>query len=335
MSRKLASVQKIVSINPIPDADAIEVAKVLNWNVVVKKDEFKVGDLIIYVEPDAWLPHELAPFLSKGQEPKEYESIVGNRLRTTKLRGQLSQGLILPMFDYSIDLFEGDDVSSLLDIIKWEPPVLAQLSGMVKGAWPSAVPKTDEDRIQTFTDDQWAELSQFKYEMTEKLEGASATFGLIDGEFFVGSRNLNLKETEDNTFWKIAHRFEIEKKMRAENMFNVVIQGEIIGEGIQGNHYEVKGQHFYVFSMFNIETGEYLSPELRTTLTESMQLNHVPYLGNMVFNASTKVDDVLALANGKSAVNVNKMREGVVFKRVNGQEHFKAVSPNYLLKKGE
>jgi RNA ligase (TIGR02306 family) len=239
------------------------------------------------------------------------------------------------MFDYSIDLFEGDDVSSLLDIIKWEPPVLAQLSGMVKGAWPSAVPKTDEDRIQTFTDDQWAELSQFKYEMTEKLEGASATFGLIDGEFFVGSRNLNLKETEDNTFWKIAHRFEIEKKMRAENMFNVVIQGEIIGEGIQGNHYEVKGQHFYVFSMFNIETGEYLSPELRTTLTESMQLNHVPYLGNMVFNASTKVDDVLALANGKSAVNVNKMREGVVFKRVNGQEHFKAVSPNYLLKKGE
>jgi hypothetical protein len=55
----------------------------------------------------------------------------------------------------------------------------------------------------------------------------------------------------------------------------------------------------------------------------------------MVFNASTKVDDVLALANGKSAVNVNKMREGVVFKRVNGQEHFKAVSPNYLLKKGE
>ena len=95
--RKLATIRCISAIHPIPDADAIEVAQVDNWKVVVKKGEYRVGDLVVYCEVDSWIPHELAPFLSKGQEPREYEGIKGERLRTVKLRGTTSQGLILPL----------------------------------------------------------------------------------------------------------------------------------------------------------------------------------------------------------------------------------------------
>jgi RNA ligase (TIGR02306 family) len=94
--RKLASIRKIADIRPIPDADAIEVAVVDGWKVVVKKGEYSVGDLAVYLEIDAWVPHALAPFLSKGQEPREYNGVKGERLRTVKLRGQVSQGLLLP-----------------------------------------------------------------------------------------------------------------------------------------------------------------------------------------------------------------------------------------------
>ena len=99
--RKLASIRKIADIRPIPDADAIEVAVVDGWKVVVKKGEYSVGDLAVYIEIDSWVPYELAPFLSKGQEPREYNGVTGERLRTVKLRGQVSQGLLLKMRNVS------------------------------------------------------------------------------------------------------------------------------------------------------------------------------------------------------------------------------------------
>lgn len=95
--RKLATIRRIAAILPIPNADAIEVAQVDNWKVVVKKGDHRVGELVIYCEVDSWIPHEIAPLLSKGQEPREYEGIKGERLRTVRLRGTTSQGLILPL----------------------------------------------------------------------------------------------------------------------------------------------------------------------------------------------------------------------------------------------
>ena len=89
--RKLASIAEITYIKPIEGADAIECAIVNGgWPVVVKKGEYQVGDVAIYLEIDSWVPHKLAPFLSKGQEPREYNGVKGERLRTVKLRGPLS-----------------------------------------------------------------------------------------------------------------------------------------------------------------------------------------------------------------------------------------------------
>ena len=159
--RKLASIRKIADIRPIPDADAIEVAVVDGWKVVVKKGEYSVGDLAVYLEIDAWVPHALAPFLSKGQEPREYNGVTGERLRTVKLRGQVSQGLLLPLrtvfAEWTDENFQkniledeervGDDLTEALGIQKWEAPISPQLAGQVRGVFPTGlIPKTDQER---------------------------------------------------------------------------------------------------------------------------------------------------------------------------------------------
>ena len=174
--RKLASIRPIREIKSIPGADAICAYRVDSWWVVDSIGKYAVGEMVVYCEPDSWIPHELAPFLSKGQEPREYDGIKGERLRTVKLRGQVSQGLILPIthelqvefshtfqnFEGARSLDEGDEVTEMLGIVKYEPPVPACLAGVVKGAFPSCFPKTDEERIQNLTAT-YAELQECEY----------------------------------------------------------------------------------------------------------------------------------------------------------------------------
>jgi RNA ligase (TIGR02306 family) len=332
--RKLATIRCIAEIRAIPDADAIECAVVDGWTVVVKKGEFKVGDPVIYCEVDSWIPHALAPFLSKGREPSEFEGISGERLRTVRLRKQLSQDLILPLSVAGLmEYFVGMDVSERLGIIKYEPPVPAQLAGVVKGAWPSAVPKTDEERIQNLVSE-WPQLKELDYEVTEKLEGSSMTAAIIDGEFLVCSRNLNLKETEGNTLWAQARKYDIEARMQALGLDNIAIQGELIGEGVQGNHYGIKGQDFYVYSIYDVVKGQYISPRDRQELVDHLGLKHVPVINICATLGNCSVDQVLEYADGNSELNYNKLREGLVFKALDSQAHWKAVSNQYLLKHG-
>jgi RNA ligase (TIGR02306 family) len=332
--RKMASVRKIDAISPIPNADAIEVATIGGWRVVVKRGEFTVGDLAIYCEVDSWIPNAIAPFLSKDKEPREYDGVKGERLRTVKLRGTTSQGLLLTRYaalDKVGEIFEGMDVSELLGIQKYEPAVPAQLAGMVAGPFPSVFPKTDEERIQNLAHE-WHEISTAAYEVTEKLEGSSMSVGLIGGEFIVCSRNLNLAESEGNSFWAQARRYDIEAKMRNQSMDNFIIQGELIGEGVQGNHYGIKGQDFYVFAIYDVNTAQYVSPLQRQQICKDLGLKHVPVISNALYIVKHTVTTILELADGKSQLNPNKLREGLVFKEVGGQAHWKAISNDYLLK---
>lgn len=351
--RKLATIQKILDIAPIEGADVIEVATIRGWKVVVaKKDNYQVGDLVVYCEVDSWIPHKLAPFLSKGQEPREFEGIKGERLRTVKLRGQVSQGLILPVTkEFELPPFiqhkdgnyqnveEGMDVSDILGIIKYEPPVPAQLAGLIKGAFPSQTIKTDEERIQNLKSE-YDRLSNMVFEVTEKLEGSSCQFGLINGEFVVCSRNLNLAETESNSMWQQVRRYDIEVKMRQYNLDGIMIQTEIVGEGIQGNHYKIKGQNIYVFAIYDTNTGQFLTPAQREEIVKVIGLKHVPVIGEFQLAAIggetglDPIESILSYADGMSLINPSVMREGVVFKQVDGQEHFKAVSNSYLIKTG-
>lgn len=334
--RKLATIRKIDAIGPIEGADAIEVATVGGWKVVIKKGEFAVGDLAVYFEIDSWMPVELAPFLSKGKEPREFEGIKGERLRTVKLRGQISQGLLLPIeptcANIVSELFEGLDVSFPLNIVKWEKAVPAQLAGLVKGNFPTQIPKTDQERVQNLTKEIEAAQGSV-YEVTEKLEGSSMTCYLIDGEFGVCSRNLDLKRDEKNAFWQAAIREDIEAKMRDTGPdAQFAIQGELIGPGIQGNIYKLMFIEFRVFDVYNILSGEYLTPVFRKALIERMGLKHVPVLESN-FKLETDVEGLIAKAEGKSVMGdiTGPEREGLVFKQVDGGMTFKAISNKYLL----
>lgn len=326
--RKMATVRVVDSILPIPDADAIECAVIGGWKVVTKKGEFKAGDLAIYCEIDSWIPHELAPFLSKG-EPKEYNGVKGERLRTVRLRKQLSQGLLLPYSVVGTLWGEDDDVSELLNIQKWEAPANPQLAGQVKGNFPSVIRKTDQERVQNIKRDLKERAGQL-FEITEKKEGSSMTCYLIDGEFGVCSRNMDLKRDETNTFWKVAIELDIETKMRGHGLDNSAVQGELIGPGIQGNIYDLNNHTFMAFDIFDIETGEYVLPVARRELLREIGIPQVPLLGYLPL--VDDMDYLLGYAEGKSLLNPKQEREGVVHKAVESQFTFKVISNKYLLK---
>jgi RNA ligase (TIGR02306 family) len=343
MTRKLASIRKIDSLTPIEGADAIECATVGGWKVVAQKGLYKEGDLAVYFEIDSWIPTELAPFLSKGKEPREFEGIKGERLRTVKLRGQLSQGLLMPLEEacknIASQLFEGLDVSFPLNIIKWEKPMNAQLAGLCKGNFPTLIPKTDQERCQNLVKEiVSANESGMKFEVTEKLEGSSMTVYQIKGEFGVCSRNMDLKETEGNSFWTTARKDKIQEKMaEVDEFWDFAIQGELIGPGIQGNIYKLSQPEFRVFDVYNIQSGEYLNPQDRRRLIERMGLKHVPVLAATAelydTLGITDIAQLLKFAEGKSVMgDVNgPEREGIVFKQVDGGMTFKVISNKYLL----
>ena len=339
--RKLATIRKIDLLLPIEGADAIECAVVGGWKVVVKKGEYNAGDLAVYCEIDSWIPTELASFLSKGKEPREFEGIKGERLRTIKLRGQLSQGLLLPLEptceNIVSELFEGLDVSLPLNIVKWEAPINAQLAGQVKGNFPTAIPKTDQERVQNLTKEIKAAFeNNLLFELTEKLEGSSMTCYFIDGVFGVCSRNLDLKRDENNSFWATAIRDDIEAKMRAVGPnpgedWDFAIQGELIGPGIQGNIYKLSKPAFYVFDIYDINKGAYMEPTERQAMVKVLRLNHVPVITIGKDLGIGTVDELLVWAEGKSVLNEKQEREGIVFKQMNGGMTFKAISNKYLL----
>ena len=334
--RKMATIRKINKIVPIEGADSVELAQVDGWNVVVKKGEHQEGSLVVYCEIDSWIPNSIAPFLTAPDRfPKEYLGVKGERLRTKKIRGVISQGLILPLNTLPQNDLEwtdpvGVDVSELLGIVKYDPPLPAQLAGQAKGNFPSLVPKTDQQRIQNIDLDEY----YGEYEVTEKLEGSSCTFYLdLEGNFEVCSRNLSLKETEDNAFWKAARMYNVEQKMKEANLFGYAIQGELVGEGIQGNIYNIKGIDFYVYDVYDVKRSMYVRSEDRQWFASTLDLKHVPVFGNYAITCACTKDQLLDYAEGSSSLNPKQEREGCVLKNLScTSKTFKVISNKYLLK---
>jgi RNA ligase (TIGR02306 family) len=338
MERKLATIREITDIRPIEGADMIELASVGGWNVVVAKNVgHKIGDKVVYCEIDSFLPiKEEFEFLRKSSYKKMGDQ-EGFRLKTIKLRGQVSQGLILPIsvvpivqFATGHDLPEGLDVTEMLGIVKYEPPIPAELSGKVKGGFPSFLHKTDEERVQNLVKEygEYKLTSVHQFYMTEKLDGSSATFYMNKGEFGVCSRNLELLETEGNTFWKVARELDLENKLKDKG--NICLQGELIGEGIQGNPYKIKGQTVHFFNAFDIDKQARLGINEFLVLLDDMELSSVPILDVAMLLPET-VTGMLELAEGKSRLNNNAEREGVVVRSLDNTISFKAISNKFLL----
>jgi len=358
MSRKLVTIREISNIQPIPDADAIEVATVGGWKVVVKKGEFQIGDLGLYFEVDSFLPEtdERFAFLMKSGV-RTFEGERGHVLRTARLRKQLSQGLILPLQLFpeinvggalsspeGILFVKEQDFTDAVNIKKWEPAIDPSMAGQVKGAFPAFIRKTDQERCQNLVEEIFntdGALDE-KYEVSLKMDGSSVTFYSNEGHIGVCSRNLELKINEENAGNTLVRTFiDSGLSTHLPTLGNYAIQGKLMGPKIQGNREGLKEPTFYVFDIQNLDTGEYLGTNNRNDLLLRLselgvKLRHVPVYFNFVSLRELKisnVDELLAYAEGPSLVH--PVREGLVFKRADGQFSFKSISNEYLLKKKE
>ena len=356
MERKLASIQTILEINPIEGADNIVVATVLGWHCVVKKGEFNVGDKIIYIEVDSILP---------ATPEFEFMAKYNYRVKTVRLRKQISQGLVVPISIPSWKNYRvGTDVTEALGIKKYdsEPdvednsPTIAKnkldkfflrfawyrkfFHKKVSGKFPDYISKTDETRIQSIPKVvEFLNISNVS--ITEKLDGQSATFflkksGFRKYEFGVCSRNYRIAFPNGSNYWKIAEKYDIENVLRSmiEKNDLIVLQGEIVGEGIQGNKYKLRGLEFFAYNL--VINGERINIFNRKyfDLLTALGIMCVPYLP-LPFTLPTTVDGWVELSKGVSTVNVATLREGIVVRDYNEKISFKVISPEFLLKNGE
>jgi RNA ligase (TIGR02306 family) len=258
----LATIQRIKAIHPHNNADNLELATVLGWQVVVKKGEFSVGDLVVYICIDTVLP-EIPDF--------EFLRNKNFRIKPIRLRGEESAGIcfplsILPNYDPTdpngiICAVEGMDITTLLDIKHYEKPVPAELAGKAFGGLPGFIIMTDEDNLRSYPD-AVPEMYGRPYYITRKDDGCSGTFFLNGIEFGVCSRKIHLIESEGNGFWRMARKYKIEEAIRAKFPDTpVAVQGEVCGPGIQENHLGLTELELHIFNLFDIKTRTYLGYE--------------------------------------------------------------------------
>jgi len=367
--RELAYIQKIKSLSPIPNADAIEKAEVLGWELVVKKGDFQVEDLCIYVEIDSILP-ELPCF--------EFLRSKKFRIRTLRMRGQISQGIALPLsilkeVDPSYNLANlkiGQDMTEVLQITKYDPESALDVeTEQTKKSWierkysylkwklfgikpvkrddfPSFVPKTDETRVQKMGSALESRAGEAVY-ITEKVEGTSATFvyrrsgnwlaKLLgqDHTFQVCSRNrtiYNSQKSGESThhIMQVAEKYNILEKLKKLNR-NLAVQGEVIGPKIQNNIYKLPELELKVFLIFDLDKQAYVPyVELRRLISE-LELPMVPIIDDET-HIRNDIKYYVELSKGKSKINPNILREGIVIRSLDDNFSFKSINPEYLLK---
>src|SRR5574343_40412 len=261
----------------------------------------------------------------------------GMRIRTIKLRGQVSQGICFPLsvLPENLNIEEDMDVIFELGVIKYEPPIPANLAGRVKGNFPLFIHKIDETRVKTMQKELNKYVGYSCY-ITEKLDGSSATYYIKDGSFGVCSRNLDILESEDNSFWKVARELNIEEKLKQLNG-NYAFQGELIGEGVQKNKYGLKGQTVRFFNIFDIDKFEYFSYENMIKTYNELELQTVPIVDDNYILVND-IDTLVNLSIDKSKL-ASIQREGIVIRLKELQNSnlisFKSINPKFLLAYGD
>ncbi len=353
--RKLASIREVKNIRPIEGRDMIEQVNVDGWNVIVKKGEFKEGDLCVYVEIDSEMP----------QRP-EFEFLKSKNyiIKTMKMAGVRSEGIVFPLsiLPKKVKVELGKDVTKILGITQYnkEPdedtktlfqrmfsyamryPLFRSVfkktikKKKITSTFPHWIRKTDEERIQNKTK---VLAGNYVWTATEKIDGCSATFGMNKDGTVICSRNQQLFDT-DNVWYKVFEKYDIQKVL---NMLvdagakSVVIQGEIIGPKIQGNKYKVEDLQFYVFNV--IMDGVNLSPHRMIADGIPLGLPVVPVVYDTIELQDKTVEDVLGLAHFMSNLNKATLAEGLVFRTYDSNhaviESFKAVNPLFLIQNKE
>ena len=335
--RKLASVQEISEINPHPKAEKFEIAKVLGWQVIVPKGQYKKGDKIVYFEIDSLLPD------CEWSQPMKKKQF---KVATSKVKGQISQGEIFPITimkkddNFDAEVYKlGQDLTDVLGIDKYEKDAdlkvaIPSITNGDKKFPDSSIERTDEPRIQS--NQQYIEMFKGKpYYMTLKYDGVSGTYLIIDDEFYICSRNVRLPFQKDNAYSKVVTKYGLYEKLLKTGK-RYAIQGEVYGHGIIKNFLGVKEVCFAVFTMKDLVENRYLDMQELIDKCKELDLPMVKILeiGDS-FNYTEEQLKEMAKGNYEGTENP---REGIVFRLQKDwfvdEDHrysFKYVNDDFLL----
>lgn len=320
--RKLATIREVSGVAPIEGADSIEIVFVLGWQVVVRKGEFQVGDLVVFYEIDSFLPATDSRYESFKERFSMWDGKEGMRLKTIKLRKTLSQGLVLPVdkFQEIKNPEEGMDVTDILKIEKWEIIEKSFSGSRVQGSgkmFPSFIQKTDQERIQNYGAMVEKYLEE-EFEVSIKKDGSSMTvfsvfpdskyygiakdflskkkkFNLINWlkNLFVKkeltpvsgicSRNILLQLEGDSNFHKAVVNNNLLTILKQSGK-SYALQGEVVAPDIQGNYEKVTTVEFHLFDIFDIDKQEYLLPAERVAFCKTYGIPHVSILTSNSLN---------------------------------------------------
>ncbi len=342
MARKLASVQYVHDIWPIKGADRIECVGVLGWRCVAKKGEFSVSDPCVYFEIDSFLPlDERFSFL--GNTSRKTNELLGDgyRLRTQRFRGQISQGLALPIDILPEGRWEiGTDVSELLGVRKWVVSERATSGGTIIGGLPPEVPKTDETRVQA-EPDLIGEFAGLPFYITTKMDGTSVSMYRVDGKFGICGHNYELADDGKCSFWKWAHEHEVEERLASAGLDDIVFQGEFCAPGIQANPLGLKRPEWYVFTVRDVREGRRLGLDEMVRVCDKARFAMVPLEERGDSLPYRSVEALLARARG--SYSNGRTKEGIVVRpqepvyspRIGASLSMKVINNDYLLAKAK
>lgn len=350
--RKLVSIQRVHNIQPIDGADNIVSASVLGWTCVVRKGQFSEGDLCVYFEIDSFLPEhdfyknsETFSFLVKTSYKSTDWQGNGYRIRTQKLRGKISQGVAFPISvlreivttfsDRTIKLMEGEDVTDLFGVEKFDPPEFNSGVGKTKNPLSHGIYRTDETRIQTYPE-VLDELRGKPYYITSKMDGTSVTMYIKDNQFGVTGHEKEFILDDDCLFYLYAKKYKIMEKLQKLNR-NIAFQGEFCGPGILENRCGLRDYQWYVFNIQDLDTLDFLPYQEFVMICKELDITTVPIVEEgEVFNYTE--EELLEKADG--LYPSGKRREGIVVRpqkeiyseTLSGRLSFKVINNKYLLK---
>ena len=342
--RKLASVQRVWKVEPIEGADNIELVHVLGWQCVATKGQFRPMELCIYFEIDSFLPIDPRfEFLRASSYKKTNLMGEGFKLKTMRFRGQLSQGLVMPLSDFPELGYThiGDDVTEALGVRKWEIEEAATTGGTKIAELPYTVPHTDETRVQA----EPTLIQEFKglpYYISTKMDGSSHSLSVDEDGFHVTGHNYEYKDDGKCSFYEF-----VKERGYPENMIDYVsdlgidsltIQGEFCAPGIQGNRLRLKKPEWYVFTVILNGKRLGLTEMIKTCGLLGMETVPIEEVGEDLPSKYPTVEALLDRADGEYPNGGKK--EGIVIRPIDpvysptvlGPLSMKVVNNKYLLK---
>lgn len=334
---KLATIEKITSIEEIKGADFISGAKVLGFKSVIKKNQFAVGDLVIFIRPDSIIKREeWNSFLW----PKDDKSPNGApiKIKACRFRGFCSQGLIVDLSILSkkvADLKEGDDVTEILEITKYVKEIPVGMSGDIVGDFPAFLKRTDELNLESYP----SVISHFIGKpciATVKMDGTSCTAYNKNGKFGVCSRSKELKEG-NNVYWVSARKYNLEEALKGGDL---ALQYEVVGPGINGNKMNLKEIEVRAFNLWDCENLCYCSFTLFKNFCSVSKIPIADVVWCGVFNGNL---EYLKQLSNRQDYSEGLPAEGIVFRTIeesyceilNGRGSVKILNENFLIKYGE